>query len=410
MLLRLAFRNLFRHRRRTIITIIAIASGLALLIFSSGFGDGMHSQVIDDGVAAMAGHVVVQGTGFQDQRDVAIVVPEGASVVQRLGEVFPDADVVPRIFVEGLVNSSDGSSGVGFVAVDPARERLVNDLPDKIVQGEYLDGSAGIVIGVVLARTLEVEVGDKVVVMAQSGPDIVSRLLRVRGIFHTGMDLMDGFVAHVPLDVAQEMLGLGGAVSQVSLHLPHADGTKEATATVRALLPGAELEVLSWQKALPELHQFVVLDDGGLYVMLLIIVAIVALGILNTVLMSVLERTREFGVLLSIGMTPRRLSTMVLLEGLVLGVIGTVSGLIAGLLANWPMQVKGVDLGAMSGVSDEGFDVAGVQANLLMHSDLSPTKVVIFVTLAVLLTLAASLYPAWKAGRLQPVQAMRRRA
>ena len=409
MLLRLAFRNLFRHRRRTIITVIAIALGLGLLIFSSGFGDGMHNQVIRDGVAGMAGHVVVQGEGWQERREVEIVVPDGAAVVAALEGAFPEARVVPRVFLEGLLTSSGGSAGISFVGVDPEREAGVNNLDDKLVRGAYLDADGGIVIGQTLAENLDVELGDKVVLMTQSGPDIGSRLFRVRGIFRTGMDLVDGFVAHVPLTVAQELLDLGGGVSQVSLHLPHSDATGEALGRVQAMYPGQELEVLTWKKALPELYQFVVLDDGGLYIFLLIIAAIVALGILNTVLMSVLERTREFGVLLSLGMTPGRLSWMVLLEGFVLGAIGIIIGLALGLLGNWPMQVHGVDLGAMAGMKEQGFDVAGVQAELLMHSDLSPTKVILFVVLALTLTVAASIYPAWKAGTLTPIRAMRRR-
>ena len=409
MLLRLAFRNLLRHRRRTIITVIAIALGLGLLIFSSGFGDGMHNQVIRDGVAGMAGHVVVQGAGWQERREVEIVVPDGAAVVAALEEVFPEAKVVPRIFLDGLLSSSDGSAGISFVGVDPEREAGVNNLDDKLVRGTYLDAGDGIVIGQTLAEALGVDVGDKVVLMAQSGPEIGSRLFRVRGIFRTGMDLIDGFVAHVPLRVVQKLLLLDGGVSQVSLHLAHSDGTAEALERTRELFGGDGLEVLTWKKALPELYQFVVLDDGGLYIFLLIIALIVALGILNTVLMSVLERTREFGVLLSLGMTPGRLFRMVLLEGFALGAIGTAFGLVSGLLANWPMQVKGVDLGAMAGVEEQGFDLAGVQAELLMHSDLSATKVVLFVVLTLVLTVAASLYPAWKAGSLTPVKAMRRR-
>ena len=409
MLLRLAFRNLFRHRRRTIITMIAIALGLLLLIVASGFGDGMHNQVIRDGVAGMAGHVVVQGAGWQERQEVELLVPDGAAVVAALEQAFPEAQVVPRVFVEGLLTSSNGSAGISFVGIDPAREAAVGDLDDKLVQGEWLGERGGIVIGQALAETLEVELGDKVVLMVQSGPDIGSRMLRVRGIFRTGMDLVDGFVANVPIEQTQELLGLGAGVSQVSLHLDDSGQADEALERVRAMYPDPELEVLSWKKALPELHQFVVLDDGGLYLMLLIIAAIVALGILNTVLMSVLERTREFGVLLSLGMSPRALTAMVLLEGFVLGAIGTGVGLALGLLANWPLQVRGVDLGAMAGVQGEGFDVAGVQAELVMHSELSPSKVALFVTLALLLTVSASIYPAWKAGRLKPVQAMRRR-
>jgi len=409
MLLRLAMRNLRRNRRRTLVTMLGIALGLALLIFSSGFGDGMHNQIINEGVGAMAGHVVVQGAGYQERRTSSLVVPDAPEVERRLRERFPGAVVVPRVFIDGLLTSPAGSAGVGISAVEPGLEAKVNDLHDKITQGGYLRaGSADIVIGTVLARTLDVGVGDKVVLMSQQGADIASRLFRVVGIFQTGLDAVDGFVAQIPLEAGQDLLGLGTAVSQVSLHLQDPKQTREAVAAVREIFAEPSLEIIAWQEAVPELYEYVVLDNGGLYLLLIVIALIVAMGILNTVLMSVLERTREFGVMLSIGMLPRRLAAMVLAEGMVLGFVGSALGIAVGLLLNWPATTRGLDLAAMAGVEEGGMEIAGVQADLMVYSDLAPEKVVLFAAMAVALTTLATLYPAWKASRLRPVDAMRR--
>jgi len=407
MLLKLALRNLRRNLRRTLITACAIACGLAMLIVSSGVGDGSHNQMINSGVGAAAGHVVVQGQGWQRTHQAELALPDTPALTRRMQALFPTGHVVPRVFVQGLLNSPAGSVGVGLSAVVPALECQVNELCDNIVAGSYLDGSPQqVVLGQTLARTLHVGPGDKVVLMVQHGGAIESRLLRVSGLFRIGIDEIDGFHAQLPLATAQQLLGLGDNVTQLSLHLADARASDAATAQLRAALPAAGIEVLPWQEALPELYEFVLLDDAGLYLLALIIAAIVAMGIMNTVLMSVLERQREFGVLLALGMTPRRLVTLVLLEALLLGLLSSAGGLALGLLGNWPLAVNGLDYSALAG---ETMEASGVVLRTRIFSQLTDAKVALFVVLAVLMTVLAALYPALKAARLRPVQCLQHR-
>jgi ABC-type lipoprotein release transport system permease subunit len=408
-IVRLALRNLRRNLRRTLITGLAIGFGLALLIVSSGFGDGTHGQMIASGIGAMAGHVVVQGPGWQQRREADIVVPNSSTVRAKLAKVAPDATVVGRVFLQGLLTSPRGSAGVQLSAVEPEREREVDDLHAKIVEGTYLDGNRqGIVLGKTLAETLGVGIGDKLVLMAQRRGEIESRLMRVQGIFRVGIDEIDGFHGQLPLATAQELLGLGSEVTQLSLHLKSQRTVQETLASTVAALKGEKVEVLAWDEALPDLSRWVALDDGFLYVFMLVIAVIVAMGITNTVLMSVLERMRELGVLLAVGMTPRRLWLMVVTEGALLGLFSVVAGAGVGLLLNWPLAVWGIDYGGLAGGGDS-IEAAGVALAAHQYSDLSGVKVVVFAVLAFAMTVLASLYPAFKAARLRPIRCLQHR-
>lgn len=405
--LKLAWRNLWRNRRRTIITIIAISFGLMLLILSSSIGDGMHNTMIDVGIRSMAGHVVVQGEGYQEKVEVEIAVSDPDAVVKEMQTLAPDGKILKRIFLQGLLTSPQNAVGVMLTAVEPSKERTVGDLHEKLVRGEYLkdDDPLGLVIGVTLAETLDVDVGDKVVLMTQRQGQIENALFRVRGLFRSGLAQMDGFYGHVHLEAAQEVLGLGHGVTQVSLHLPDDSNTSEITASLRTRLDSPQLEVLPWQQALPELHQYIIIDDGGNYVFMMIIGLIVAMGIMNTVLMSVLERTREFGVLLAIGMPPARLGALVATEAMLLGAIAVSIGIAMGLMLNgfW-LEPIGIDWTDLMGA--EVFESGGVGISAHLYGDLSLTKVAVFGAIALSLTVISGLYPTWKATRLRAVDAM----
>ncbi|HCF58289.1 MAG TPA: hypothetical protein DFS52_09895 [Myxococcales bacterium] len=408
LILRMALRNLRRNLRRTLITGLAIGFGLALLVVSSGIADGVHAQMIRSGVSAMAGHLVVQGRGWQEQREPSIVVPQSPQVRAQLERLVPEATVVPRVFLQGLLTSPQGSAGVSLSAVVPELEARVEDLHEKVVEGAYLDGNPqGLVLGQTLAETLAVGVGDKVVLMAQSKGDLESRLLRVQGIFKAGIDEIDGFYGQIPVQTAQDLLGLGGEVTQLSVHLGSDRDAGLVLETVRAALADRRIEVLAWQEALPDLSQWIALDDAALYAFILAIALIVVIGITNTVSMSVFERIHELGVLLAVGMHPLRLALMVLAEALLLGGFAVAGGVAVGLLLNWPLEVWGLDYGAFTGGGS--MEAAGVVFEMQQYSDLSLAKVALFAALTLAMTVLAAVYPAVKAARLRPIRCLHQR-
>ena len=406
-LAKLALRNLFRNTRRTLLTLAAIGLGLGLMIFTVNFQNGSYQEMINVGISSMAGHVVIQADGYQDDKDPALLVSDAQAVVGAVGAAYPDAVVAPRIFTGGLLMSPVSSMGVALSGLEPGPERQVQDLHERVVDGEWLGSDdREIVIGIDMAQTLDVELGDKLVYMGQNGSDEVqSRLFRVRGIFRTGAASIDGRVAFVHLEAAQELLGGGDVANLVTLHLPDPKDAYAAAPAIEALLARPELDVRHWKDALPELFALIRMDRGFGDVMLAVLGIIVAFGVLNTMMMSVLERTREFGVMLSVGMKPRQLAWLVMLEGLVLGIIGSTVGLLIGLALSWPAVHYGIDYSGMLG--GETMESGGVVISTLIRGAWDPLRMAIYFTGAVVFCLCAAIYPAWSLSKLQPIQALR---
>ena len=404
LLIKMAARNLWRNRRRSLITASAIALGLGLLMFSSGGTDGMTNSMIAKGVGSAAGHVVIQGEGWQEDREADIVVPDTPAVAARLAEAVPDALIVQRVFMEGLLTSPSGAMGVAVTGAEPDREAQVNGIADRLVDGMYLDEDhTGIVLGSILAETLDVDLGDKVVLMAQGEEEIESRLFRVKGVFSMGIEEIDGFYAQVPLASAQDLLGLGADVTQITAHLDSARDAEDAVTAARTAFAGEALEVLGWAEALPDLAQYVAAEQGEIVVFYVIIFAMVALGIVNTVLMSVLERMKEFGVMLSLGASPRRLASLVLTEAGLLGAFAAGVGVLLGLVPNLYFAKHGLDMSQLVGGTVE---VSGFALDMIIYTDLDPAKVAGYVLAVWLMTMAAALYPAFKAATLRPVECL----
>ncbi len=407
LLTKLALRNLRRNLRRTLITTAAIALGLALLMFSSSGTDGICNNMIATGTGSQAGHVVVQGP--EDlEAELKPVLADAPILAATITATLPDATITQRVFIDGLLASPTGTMGVGIGAVQPAIESSVNKVDDRLIEGEYLDDDPrGIVLGSTLAESLDVGLGDKVVLMAQGADGIESRMFRVRGIFSMGIDQIDGFYGQVTLPAAQELMGLGDGVHQIAAHLDSSRDTQRATADARDALPARDdLEVLSWQQALPSLAEYVAAEQAEIYVVYTVIFFMVGLGIVNTVLMSVLERMRELGVMLALGTSRRRLASLVLTEAALLGVFASAVGVALGLAIVLPLSSAGLDLSALTGGTME---VAGLPLDFTIYPDLDPVKLAFYVVGVWLLTVLSAVYPAWKATTLKPVECLQHR-
>ena len=404
----IALRNLHRNTRRTALTLAAIGFGLAMMIFTVNLQHGSYQMMIESAVSTMAGHVVVQAQGYQDDKEPTQLVRDASAVAATMAAEYPDAVVAPRIFTGGLLMSANSSVGVALTGLDAAAELRVQDLHEKLVEGSWLgDDGREIIVGVDMAETLDVGLGDKLVYMGQNGTDEVqSRLFRVCGVFRTGSAQFDGRMAFAHLGAAQEIMGGGDVANMVTLHLDDPDDVFEAVPRIEALLARPELDVRHWKDALPELFAIIQVDRGSGDVMLAIIGLIVAFGVLNTMMMSVLERTREFGVMLSVGMKPRQIAWLVLLEGLLLGLLGAMVGLLLGFAFSWPIVHYGLDYGAMMGGGDT-MESGGILMDTVVHGVWDPVRMAIYFTGAVVFCICAAIYPAWTISKLRPVQALR---
>lgn len=402
----LAFRNLLRNPRRTLITSLAVAGGLGLMVFAINLAAGQYQTMLKNGISTLAGHVVVQAPGWQAERKAELLVPDAEAIAAELRAAYPEQIVTTRLWVDGLLTSPTSSAGVAITGVDPAAEALVSRLDDQIVEGTWLTGGdKGLLVGAVLAKTLGVGIGDKIVYMGQhGGGDMVSRLFRVEGIFRTGASDIDGFVAYATVAGTRELVGGGPVAHQVALHLEDPDLSDAARARVRTLLEDRPVEVLGWREAIPEVNGFIQVDRRSNDVIMSMLGVIVAIGVLNTVLMSVMERVREFGVLMAIGMRPGRVATMVLLEGLLLGLIGVAAGVVVGCVASYPLVTDGFDMTKFTG--GETFTMSGVAMDTIMYADWDPVRIGKYAVAGVLLTVLAAAWPAWRVTHFQPIEAL----
>ena len=414
LLVKLGWRNLWRNPRGTLLTALALGLGLTLLLVSLGLLDGSQQQMVANAVRFGTGNVVLQAKGYQDNPSLELLLPAG--VVSRTREFLHTEalkhvvrGMSPRLLASGLLSSAANSSGVSIMGVIPKEERTVSLIPQRIVEGKYLNDNqqSGVVIGAELANKLAVKVGSKVVLMTQAaqppgaktadagGGEMQSSLLRVSGIFRTGVQAIDAHVIQLPLTEEQTLLGVPGRVTQVAVLLEREGDSLRVAQSLRKQFTAVPVEVLPWREAMPAVAQLFLLDEAFNYVMNGVVLAMVGLGVLNTILMRVLERRHEFGLCSALGLRPAQLAVMIIGESLALTTISLVLGLVLGLSAQHYFATAGLDL--------RWFFKSSLPTALvfdpIIYSRLSPARIVSSVGIVFLTATVISFYPAFKAAR-----------
>jgi putative ABC transport system permease protein len=401
----MAWRNIWRNRRRSLLTVMAIALGLAFNIFMRGIGDGFHEQMVDNSVRAEIGHVQIHASGYHDDPELNKTLPDLDRVTQVIRSLPNLRGYSLRVLGGGLASTADNSSGVEILGVDPAQERTVTSIQRAIVQGQYLaEGmQRPILLGDRLASRLKVALGDKVVLMVQAADgSIGAQLFRVAGVFRSGAPEMDEGVVFILRPDAQNLFALGNRVIEAALLLGSSRQVPPALATLKKDLSGASVEILPWWQVQPFLQQFIQIDDAFFYIIVLIFFIVISIGILNTIMMSIFERVREFGVMMALGTKPKQIVKLVVEEAFALGLVGVVIGSLLGSAFTLYYARQGINLSSFSaGAAALGITSSRVYSQLtaanLVYSNLAVLVVVVLV----------ALYPAAYAARLQPVEAIR---
>jgi ABC-type lipoprotein release transport system permease subunit len=404
---RLAWRNLWRNRRRTIITLTAIAFSVMLVQALHNLSYGVYAGMVDSGVKAGSGHIAVYRQGYLDSHEETLHF-EDRELVAAIAAVDGVEQVLPRLYVPALAQSSRESRGVVLVGVDPQREIQINpflkSLPadDMIGKSESRDA----VVGVRLLEELQIRPGQKFVVTAQHRDGTLhSELLRVKGIVRSGIKDIDRTMIMIGRERAGLLIGSPGSVHELAVILSNPDDRGAIFKQVASLLTShPETEAVSWERAMPNLANAIKLDYASQKFIFLIILLIVTIGVVNTLLMSVMERMREFGVILALGSKPMTLRSMIMLEALSLGLLAAAIGSLLGGLATWYLVEIGINLAALA---PETLEFGGVIFDPVIHASWNPAWMIRIALYVVLLTLLAALYPAVKAGRISPAEGMR---
>ncbi|WP_086479110.1 ABC transporter permease [Oceanospirillum sanctuarii] len=440
LLLRLAWRNLWRHRKRTLITLTSIAIGFAMAVISIGIGDGSHNSMIRNAITLGEGHLAIQPKGYLEAPSNSLMIADGKGLTDQLQHPLKalaqqgiQVSAIPRISLQLLASTANNSVGVGLESVsgqaeDPRSEQLRKGL----IVGDWLseEQENGIVLGQALANKLKVRLGSKVVLMAGTqGGDTTAQLGRVRGIFQTGMDDLDSYLILAPLELGRlflkaELTATGAQIETKTKTEIEAETAQPLTRIALFVLPAGaadqaqlllnkamnsslnsrQLALLDWQTLMPDLVQFVALDDAGNYVFLLLILIMVLFGIINTVLMSVLERTREFGLLRALGLARIQLMLLVCAEAFLLSVLALLFGWLLGGGLHLVLSANGLDLSGMMGDSTA---IMGTYMDPVIRPELSLNRIVQLSGGIFLVTLLSGLYPAIKASRVAPVDALK---
>ena len=404
MLITIAWRNLWRNHRRSLIMLTAIAIGLWGMIWMTALMRGMVDQMIDDAINTLSGHVQVHAPGYLDDPSIEHSIPavEDNPHLQQLLDSTQVTAWSQRVRVPAVIRSERDVYGVTLIGIDPEREVGLSFIADSVNEGRYLETAADkqVLVGRKLLEQLETKPGRRIVLMSQD-PDnnIAERGFRIAGVFDADLQATETGYVFAGIDTVRKMLRMGDVVSEISLlgtDYRDVDGLAQEVQTVSDYG-----ETKTWLQLDPYMASMLNVMDGFIFIWFGVIFLALSFGLVNTLLMAVFERTREIGLIQALGMQPGSILFMVLVESLIMLLIGLFAGNLLSWLTILPIR--------------DGIDISGVSAGLEwagMSSTLSPSVLASDVLLAnsivLVLGVAASLLPAWRASRKVPVEAITR--
>jgi ABC-type lipoprotein release transport system permease subunit len=442
-LIKLAWRSIWRNRRRTIITIVSMVLGLVIAFFFIAFGEGVYSKMTDNAVRMLGGHVTLENPDYQEAPAVDLTIG-GLADIRKSIEELPEVERTKVLVLgQGVAKSGGGAVGVAVVGVEPSEEKGSSPMHQKIIAGKYLEDTdkRKVVIGSQLAKQLKLgkrkdaiklaekirpwieyskipfenmveearmrlAVGKKLVIATTNvHGDMVEELLRVRGIFCVGAAEIDGYMIQIPVDTARRIYGMQpGEATQLGVVVRDPDTQDQVLAKVRQMASREKVSVLPWDQVMPDLAAYIEVDGGSNFVFQGILIFLIMFVIFNTLLMSVLERRREFAVLLALGTPPGKLRLQIVIESVFIALIGCTLGLLGGWGVTYPLAKSGLDISAMY---EEGVSISGYAIDPVVYPWLSWELAAWLGGLVFLATMILSLYPMRKAAQIEVADLLR---
>ncbi len=402
MMLRVAFRNVLRQRRRSLLTVLTMSGGFALAAVSIGFSDGTYNNVIDLFTRNQLGHIQIHAPGYLDRPSLYKNIADYDEVGARVNAVPGVQHWAPRIKAAGLASVNDKTTGVAIIGIDPAHENETTRFDRKITEGRSLGQTAAheVVLGSGLARVLRAEVGEELVVLSQGADgSIANDLYTIVGLAESNSGIQDQTTTYLHVVDAQELFVLEDRAHESAIVVETLEDVPRVTAAIDETLAGRDVVVEPWKVFAKAFYRAMVMDQQGTWIMLGIIILLVAVGVLNTVLMTVLERRREYGVLRAVGTGPGQIFRLVLIEVTVMAVIGIVAGSLAAWAANHYFAVRGLSAGFE-------FTYGGIEFTR-MYTEVNARTFWIPALSVMVSALLVSIYPAARAAHTPPALAMR---
>ena len=406
MLFKIALRNVLRNKRRSGLTFAAIGLGLALIVIFQGVIGGMDTQITDNFIRAQAGHIQIHAQGYAKKArllslDARLSSPD--ALAEKVRSIPGVKDVAQRIRFGALIGTRRESLRVLGLAAQPDQERRIGTLSDAIVTGSYLNDQTGYaLIGKQLAGDLGLTVGDVLTIVANTASGALNAIdAEIRGIFYTGYSQLDDATVVLDLMDAQTLLGMKGQITELAIMLDNIDETDAVSAKLTTLLADDHIEIETWKETGAAIWQLLQLRRWILGVVSIIVIVIAALGIANTMLMSVFERTREIGTLMALGTTPREILTLFLAESAIICATG---GLVGSAVGGTVVKVLSI-VGIQPPISFS--NVVDAPLGTTIYASFSWVTLGLFFVVAALVAMLSALYPAFLASRQEPVTALR---
>ncbi len=402
MILKIALRSTLRQKRRTILTALTMFGGFVLASVSVGWSDGTYSRIINMFTRNRLGHIQVHGQGYLDKPSIYNTIEDYKKAGQKIGDLDGVEAWAPRVFSAGLASVSDNSTAAQVIGVNPLLEQKATRFDRKITKGESFADTAShsAILGTGLATVLKAEVGDSVIIVSQAADgSIANDIYEIVGLLQSGDTMSDRMSLYLHISDAQELFFLPDQAHEIAVIVHDLDKVDVMTDKIRKTLDNPELSVKPWQEFARSFYQAMRADQQGMWIMIFVIVLIVAIGVLNTVLMSVLERTKEYGVQKAIGTQPGQIFLQVIYEVNAIALVSVIIGAGLSIIANSMLSVHGIDL-------PQAFTYGGIEFKT-MYSEVSLQSLYIPALTVILAASIVSIFPALRAAHIEPAKAMR---
>ena len=401
----MAWRNIWRNPRRTLVIITAVVIGVWSMVFLGAFSRGMLNNMLENGKSVLIGDIQIHHKNYREDPSIDKSMEQVEIVRDFLKNNLSQGILwTERIKVSSYVSNARHSSGVTLVGIDPEKERMISFLGTSIVKGKYLEPNdkSGVIMGKALLEKFDTKIGKKLILMTRSKTGkVVSKAFRIRGVFKAEMETTEKTYLFITMQGARKLLNMEKGISEISILIPEKENIDIVAKRLKENLDAKIFSIETWKDLLPMLEAYVRIFDGFMYIWYFVVFIAMGFGIVNTSLMAIFERVREFGLLRALGMKPWRVIASVLTESIFTLAVGIIAGNCLGMLSVFLMKGNGIDL-ALFGKGAEFFGMSRIIYPVLTLTDVIAVNSVIF-----LLGIIVSLYPAIRAAQITPIEAMR---
>ncbi|MBP6181414.1 FtsX-like permease family protein [Flavobacterium sp.] len=403
MLTKIASRNIWRSKKRSLTIITAVSVGLWAGIFMMAFYNGMIEQRINSAIADELSHIQLHHPEFRKEYDIKYYLPEGRKILKNISKDSQIKASAGRIIIKGMIASASGSSGTTINGVMPAEEKALTNLSGKIIKGNYFNPNKTneIILSEKIRKRLKLDLNKKTILTFQDKEgNLASAAFRITAIYKTINAPYDDSNVFVKITDIDSLAGIPNAINEIAVLLQSNQLLDESQKNLKQKF--SKTEIKNWMEISPELGLTISVGDQMVFIFMGIILLALAFGIVNTMMMAVLERTREIGMLLALGMNKFKIFMMIVLETLFLILAGCPVGILLAFATIAFTQQTGIDLSQFS----QAYSSFGYSS--IIYPNLTARQLGIVMLLVLITALCSALFPARKALKLNPAESLKK--